>query len=195
MNRLVSELNDYEVDRIREGFRSNSQLYGCAYLGNNYARLVNFLDRVTSRRHHIEGRDIAVVSWTDAISSHAVELSMVASKSFATRRLRSSHAKVRSTTLRRNKSKSFVRQSTASSHRPSILDSGAFKAVSMRVGVATPLVRSRRQSSPCNRQRMFVSHYDLESEARPLKNSLRVRGSRPRIARRLSGLALSPTRS
>ena len=44
------------------------------------------------------------MSWADAMNSQAVALSMVRSKSLARRRLRLSHAKVRSTTQRRGKS-------------------------------------------------------------------------------------------
>ncbi len=44
------------------------------------------------------------MSWTDAMKSHAVELSRVFSKSLARRRFRPSRAKVRSTTHRRGSS-------------------------------------------------------------------------------------------
>ena len=56
MREVVTKLSPAEVKTIADGFRSNGQLRGCAYLGNG--RLKKFLESLTGDRFEIVGEDI-----------------------------------------------------------------------------------------------------------------------------------------
>lgn len=61
MAKLVDKLTEAQVEQIIAAFRSNDQLYLSVYLDNQNKRLRKFLDRATTRKFEVRGREISEV--------------------------------------------------------------------------------------------------------------------------------------
>lgn len=58
MAEQVGQLTELQVDRIREGFRSNDQLHYSIHLTSKYERLKKFMDRTTGKKWVVEDNEL-----------------------------------------------------------------------------------------------------------------------------------------
>ncbi|MCY3751299.1 MAG: toll/interleukin-1 receptor domain-containing protein [Gammaproteobacteria bacterium] len=68
LTQVVYSLNDADINRIKEGYAQNDQLYNCAGIHNSRNGLIQYLERVTGKEFELKDREIIEVKpYTDDI--------------------------------------------------------------------------------------------------------------------------------